>query len=103
MDRPEPLRDPVEGDGEEGAEEDAGGDGDQRRVLRFGAALEQRRADPRPERGAADEPGERQRAGDQPALESQRREGDGGKDDPNVDQVHASGSVIGAQGGVTAV
>jgi hypothetical protein len=85
--RPDRAADPLQRDGEEGADEDAGGDRDQRRVLRLAAVGEQRRADSRSERGAADEAGERQRAGDQAALVAQRGERDREENDSDVDEI----------------
>ena len=53
---------------------------------RLGAVGEQRRPDPGAERGAADEAGERQRAGEQAALVADRGERDHEEDDADVDE-----------------
>ena len=89
--RDQRVRDSVEGDREEGADQDPGRDGDERRVLGLRAAVEQLGPDPGAERRPADEPGERQGAGDQAALVSDRREGEHEDGDPDVDQVHPPG------------
>jgi hypothetical protein len=85
------MRDPVEGDGEQGPEQDPGGDGDERRIARLRTALEQLRPDSGAERRPTEEPGERQRAREQAPLVADRGEGEGEDDDRDVDEIQGSG------------
>jgi hypothetical protein len=95
------LSDPLEPDREEGAEEDPRGDRDRRRVSGLRAAGEQRRADASAERGAGDESGERQCAGDQAALVPDGAEREGEEDDADVDQVQAEFIIVRPGGATT--
>ena len=88
----QPPGEPVEGDREERSDQHPGDRRDQRRVRDSAPSGEQLRPDPRAERGAADEAGQRQRAGDQSALVADRGERDHEEDDADVDEAHASGA-----------
>jgi hypothetical protein len=61
----------------------------------LGALVEQRGADPGPERRSAEEAQQRQGAGDQAPAEADRCEGDGEDDDPDVDEVQRASRKIG--------
>ena len=81
--------DASEGHREKGSDQNAGADGDKRRILRLRPSSQQLRADPRSQCCSADESRERQRAGDQASLIAQRSERDDEEDDAGVYEIQS--------------